>query len=181
MWKFKKDLLLFMKPTSWFLKTKKFYLLRAHWNAAGRSPAQGCWLGGDNYSCFNCFCILLDLGYFLLLLLWKFTLREILHCQWLFGGKRGQKPSLIYVLLLEQLDGSSQRPLFPHFSFPVLCNTDYLIFLYWHQWQLHITLEWVFTVCSGIEGQSDMMCLGTWSICVVIFMEKLNTIAVISW
>lgn len=68
-------------------KHKKLCLLSAHWNAAGRIPPQGYWLGGDHYNWFNWFCILVDLGYFLSVLLWKYSLRETLHCQRLFGGE----------------------------------------------------------------------------------------------
>lgn len=96
-WKLEKDLLLFMKPTSWFLNTKKLCLLSAHWNATGRIPPQGYWLGGDHYNWFNWFCILVDLGYFLSVLLWKYSLRETLHCQRLFGGEeRTDAPAHIH-------------------------------------------------------------------------------------
>lgn len=47
----------------------------------------------------------------------------------------------------------------------------YLIVLCWHQWQSHIAFEYVFTVCSRTEGQSDTMGLITWSICHNLHIE----------
>lgn len=106
-----------------------------------------------------------------------------LHCQKLFGGEE-RTHALAHICASSR--AALSRWQFPEafispFFFPCAWQHRlYLIFLYCHQWQPHITLECVFTVCSGMEGQSDMMCLSTWSISVIIFIEKLNIFAILS-